>query len=104
MKRTVGYVIGLAVLFCTGVAGKAGAQVCTNTPLPEVSAAIIPANGFPLYYDDANALALTPCLDPSAAGFCGGPAGLVVPNPAAPVAFPGNFPAEFFYARAVATM
>src|SRR5262245_36875760 len=36
MKRTVGYVIGLAVLLCTGVAGNARAQVaCTNTPLPE---------------------------------------------------------------------
>src|SRR5215475_7993993 len=104
MRRMVGHVIGLAVLLCTGVAGKAGAQVCTNTPLPEVSAAIIPANGFPLYYDDANALALTPCLDPAAAGFCGGPAAIVLPNPAGAVTFPGNFPVEFPYFGATATM
>src|SRR5436309_2492981 len=89
MKRIARSVIGLMVLLGAGAAGDARAQVCTNTPLPEVSAAVIPANGFPLYYDDANGLALTPCLDPAAAGFCGGVAGVPVPNPAAAIAFPG---------------
>src|SRR6266850_2640866 len=91
MKAIARSVIGLVVLLGAGAAGNARAQVCTNTPLPEVSAAVIPANGFPLYYDDANALALTPCLDPAATGFCGGPAVIVVPNPAQPIAFPGDF-------------
>ena len=104
MKAIARSVIGLVVLLGATVAGDARAQVCTNTPLPEVSAAVIPANGFALYYDDANGLALTPCLDPAAAGFCGGVAGVPVPNPAAAVAFPGNFPAEFPYFSAVATM
>ena len=104
MKTIARSVIGLMALLGAGVAGDARAQVCTNTPLPEVSAAVIPANGFALYYDDANGLALTPCLDPAAAGFCGGVAGVPVPNPAAAVAFPGNFPAEFPYFSAVATM
>ena len=49
MKAIAKSVIGLAVLLGAGVAGDARAQVCTNTPLPEVSAAVIPANGFPLY-------------------------------------------------------
>jgi cysteine-rich repeat protein len=104
MRRIARSVIGLMVLLGAGVASDARAQVCTNTPLPEVSAAVIPANGFPLYYDDANALALTPCLDPAVAGFCGGPAAIVVPNPALPIAFPGNFPVEFPYFSAISTM
>src|SRR5213593_4751405 len=92
------------VLLCAAVAGDAGAQ-CTLTPLPAAGVgAVNPANGFPLYYDGDDALALTPCLDPAAAGFCGGPAVIVVPNPAAPVAFPANFPVEFPYFNATATM
>ena len=104
MKAIARSVIGLVVLLGATVAGDARAQVCTNTPLPEVSTAIIPATGFPLYYDGANGLALTPCLDPAATGFCGGPAVIVVPNPANPIAFPGNFPDEFPYFDATATM
>ncbi|TMB57148.1 MAG: hypothetical protein E6J56_05250, partial [Deltaproteobacteria bacterium] len=86
----------LLVLAC--LAGNARAQVCTNGPLPEVSATIIPANGFPLYYVDSNGLALQPCLN--LAG-CGALAG-TLPNPLAPISFPANFPPESFYARAVA--
>src|SRR5256885_4382104 len=98
MKSTAKYMIGLVALLCAGVAGNARAQVCTNGPLPEVSTAIIPANGFPLYYVDANGLALQPCLN--LAG-CGALAG-TLPNPLAPISFPANFPPEAFYARAVA--
>src|SRR5437867_2019901 len=104
MKAIARSVIGLMALLGAGVAGDARAQVCTNTPLPEVSTAVIPANGFPLYYAGADALALTPCLGPAAAGFCGGPAAIVVPVPARPIAFPGNFPVEFPYFGATATM
>src|SRR5438552_18185828 len=104
MKTIARSVIGLMALLGAGVAGDARTQMCTNTPLPEVSAAVIPANGFPLYYDGADGLALTPCLDPTATGFCGGPAAIVVPNPALPIAFPGNFPVEFPYFSAISTM
>src|SRR5437870_12664722 len=100
MKPTAKYVIGLVALLCAGVAGNARAQVCTNGPLPELSAAIIPANGFPLYYVDANGLALQPCLN--LAG-CGALAA-TLPNPLAPISFPANFPPESFYARAVAKL
>src|SRR5262249_36775807 len=58
-----------------------------------------PANGFPTYYQDSTALALAPCLD----AVCGGAAfPTTLPNPALPVSFPANFPAEFFYSRAIA--
>src|SRR5207237_1035185 len=71
-----------------------------HAALPEVMAAIIHANGFPLYYVDANGLALQPCLN--LAG-CGALAASL-PNPLAPISFPANFPAEAFYARAVAKL
>src|SRR5207249_2342423 len=99
MKPIARYVTGVMVLLCAVVAGNARAQVC-NAPLPEVSTAIIPANGFPLYYVDANGLALQPCLN--LAG-CGALAG-TLPNPLAPISFPANFPPESFYARAVAKL
>src|SRR5207253_5714998 len=95
MESMTRYVIGLVALLCVGVAGNARAQVC-NTPLPEVSPAIIPGNGFPLYYVDANGLALQPCLD--LAG-CGALAA-TLPNPLAPISFPANFPPEASDARA----
>src|SRR5262245_49291086 len=88
----------VALLLFACLAGTARAQVCTNGPLPEVSTAVIPANGFPLYYVDSSGLALQPCL--SLAG-CGALAG-TLPNPLAPISFPTNFPPESFYARAVA--
>src|SRR5207249_2509868 len=97
MKPIARYVTGVMVLLCAVVAGNARAQVC-NAPLPEVSAAIIPANGFPLYYVDASGLALQPCLN--LAG-CGALAA-TLPNPLAPISFQANFPPESFYARAVA--
>src|SRR5262245_8250946 len=56
---------------------------------------IEPTNGFPAYYVDTSGLGLEACLDPTS-GLC-----LItpvdLPNPAAPVSFPGNFPEEFFY-------
>jgi len=53
-----------------------------------------PNHGFPLYYQDSTLLALQPCLDLAC-----DPA-LAVPNPAAPVSFPDNFPSEFLPAAA----
>ena len=59
---------------------------------------IDPANGFPLYYQDSKNLALEHCLDTTC------DPNLPVPDPSLPVSFPDNFPAEFFYHRAVANM
>src|SRR2546425_1474186 len=60
---------------------------------------IDPVHGFPKYYQDSTGLALQPCLD----AVCGG-VGFALPNPALPLSFPGNFPVEVFYSRAIAKM
>lgn len=54
-----------------------------------------PVNGFPLWYQDGSGMALAPCLDPSPA-----PCILLADatfDPLLPIAFPTNFPSEFFY-------
>ena len=84
----------LAALLQLG--GVAHAQQCT-VPLVAFGP-IDPSHGFPKYYLDSNNLALQPCLD-----FGCDPA-LGLPNPSSPVAFPDNFPPEFFYQRAIADM
>src|SRR5881628_125009 len=95
MKSRARSVIALAVLLSAGVAGKASAQ-CTNTPLPAAGIGPVnPANGYPRYYVDASGLALGPCLDPTT-GLCL-VAAADLPNPLAPVSFPGNFFDEWFY-------
>jgi len=94
MRSPLAFVALLASLAVP--AGAVHAAPCV-THLREVGP-IDPANGFPKYYIDANGIALQPCLD-----FVCDPA-LAVPDPLQPVAFPGNFPVEFFYNRAIATI
>src|SRR5258705_715114 len=103
MKAIARSVIGLVVLLGAAVVGDARAQVCTNTPLPAAGIGPVdPANGFPRFYDDDAAVAVVPCLDPNPVGPCGG--AVVLPRPASPLAFPANFPEEFPYWSATATM
>jgi hypothetical protein len=54
-----------------------------------------PAHGFPAWYADNTGRRLEACVD-HLNPLCGIPVD-EVPNPSAPVAFPNNFPAEFFY-------
>jgi Fibronectin type III domain len=54
-----------------------------------------PAFGFPSWYQDKTGLRLEACVD-HLNPLCGIPVA-EVPNPSAPVSFPGNFPGEFFY-------
>jgi hypothetical protein len=61
---------------------------------------INPDNGFPLWYRDRPArnpasLTLEPCLDTS--GFCLFDPAVDLPNPAAALSFPDNFPEEIFW-------
>ena len=83
-------VLGLAGLAST--LAPAPALAATG---PDVSTAIDPANGFPLWYQDAGGTRLAPCLDAA------DPNCVVLADatfdPAKPLAFPGNFPSEFFY-------
>src|SRR5262249_21697264 len=65
--------------------------------------AVDPANGMPKWYlDKVGGLQLAPCLDVGPADPCGLAAAGAIPNPALPISFPGNFPAEVFYNRATA--
>src|SRR5215470_2004148 len=100
-KTMVRCVAGLAMLLCVAAAGTARAQ-CTNTPLPAAGIGPVnPANGYPRYYVDASGLALGPCFD--LGGLCVlTPADL--PNPLAPLSFPGTFPEEWFYSLGTAKM
>jgi hypothetical protein len=75
----------------------AQAQSTCALPLAAVGP-VDPGHGFPTYYRDSNDVALQPCLD-----FVCDPA-LALPDPTLPVLFPGNFPPEFFYSRAIAKL
>jgi hypothetical protein len=79
------------VLFAITSLGVARAYAAT----PAVSPATDPADGFPLWYQDANGVRLEACLDandPNCVVFAD--PGF---NPANPLVFPTNFPGEFFY-------
>ncbi len=91
--------IALAVIVC--VALSAGSAFAQAAGLAAVGA-VDPANGFPKWYIDNNGLQLAQCLDNNAADPCGLIAAGALPNPAAPVVFPTNFPNEVFYNRATA--
>ena len=95
IDRTKTAVILLAVIACVVVtAGWASAQQASG--LAAVGA-VDPANGYPKWYMDGNGLQLAQCLVQSAADPCGLAAAGAVPNPGAAISFPGNFPDEFFY-------
>ncbi len=91
---------GLAALAITaggvGFSSVAGA-VPTTAPPTQLAAVgpVSPDNGFPVWYRDSAGLSLGQCLDPKDP-LCGIVA-TSIPDPAAPVAFPGNFPTETFY-------
>src|SRR5262245_49725430 len=87
----------IAVVLLTG--SLAYAQQVFSSPQPTAVGAVNPANGFPKWYIDSNGLQLAPCLTAGAADPCGLIAGAALPAPANAIAFPANFPAEFFYAR-----
>ena len=71
------------------------------TPVPDVSHDVDPSNGFPLWYQDSTGVRLAPCLDITDSSCV--LAGDASYDPARPLAFPGNFPEEFFYAQAQST-
>lgn len=71
----------------------------SNVPSP-------PGNGFPLWYQDNNGLALDLCL-PNAAELAAGICLItpdILPNPTQPISFPTNFPDEAFYWNATNVM
>ncbi|MGY1704742.1 fibronectin type III domain-containing protein [Geodermatophilus sp. SYSU D00697] len=75
-------------------------QAATEITLPNPggltqAGPVNPAFGFPAWYQDSAGRRLEACIDHQDP-MCGIPVA-EVPNPSAPVSFPGNFPAEFFY-------
>ena len=86
----------VSVVLTAGLASAQNGQGLAAVGAPD------PAHGFPKWYIDRNGLQLAPCLDNNAADPCGLVAAGALPNPAAPVVFPTNFPNEVFYNRATA--
>jgi hypothetical protein len=91
----------ILVLAAGAVAIAAPAGLLTpNSAGPQGVVAVGPvnaSNGFPDWYRDTNGVDLMPCNDPQDK-YCGG--AVNAPDNTAPIAFPGNFPNEFFYQSA----
>src|SRR5215510_11121365 len=96
MKAFVRLLVLMSLAAGFGATPSVQAQ-CVVPPLSRVGP-VDPVHGFPQYYMDGTGLALAPCLN-----FTCDPA-LALPDPAAPVVFPTNFPDEFFYHRAIASL
>ncbi len=100
-RARVGIVLvaSLALIFVSTLVAVA---VVTTAPPAKLSAVgpVDPDNGFPTWYRDSNGLAVGQCTDPQDP-MCGVVA-TSIPDPAAPVVFPTNFPAETFYMLASA--
>src|SRR5437867_3376489 len=97
-RKAAGYL--RAVMVCVLLTGVwASAQQAAGL---SAGVGVDPANGYPKWYIDGNGLQLAPCLDTTVADPCGLLAGAAIPNPAAPISFPTNFPDEVFYLRLTA--
>src|SRR2546426_1513262 len=101
--------ISLALMACVVLAG--GSAFAQSAAGLAAVGAIRQASPLPRWYLDTNGLQLGQCLDtttpsdPCVLGIvAGSPAPNVLPNPAAPLAFPANFPGEFFYWRTTAVI
>lgn len=86
-----------------------GPDPAVNEVLPNGNPALVSvslANGFPIWYRDANGRKLALCLDPPvqiAPGVTVDPCELEQPFPGAPVSFPNNFGSEAMYWSAVSS-
>src|SRR6266571_98765 len=87
----------LAVMVCVILTG--GWAYAQQAAGLSAVGSVDPANGYPKWYIDGNGLQLAPCLDVAPADPCGLILAGAIPNPAAPIVFPTNFPDEFFYER-----
>jgi hypothetical protein len=89
-------VIALILPLALATAAGAADQNTLKNPGGLVQAGPVnPAHGFPAWYEDSSGRRLEACYDHQDA-LCGIPVD-EVPNPSAPVSYPDNWPAEFFY-------
>ncbi|SFK70555.1 fibronectin type III domain-containing protein [Geodermatophilus ruber] len=96
-RRLVVPVAALALLpMALAPTSQAATEVTVKNPGGLAQAGPVnPAHGFPAWYEDSTGRRLEACIDHQDP-LCGIPVA-EVPNPSAPVAFPSNWPAEFFY-------
>lgn len=104
-SRRVPTVIAAVLVMLTLVAQAAQAvtQVTVNSTVALKAVGPTSAvHGFPSWYQDSTGTRLEPCLDGDnpECGFLPGD----IPDPDAPIAFPDNFPEEFFYFLAGSTL
>jgi hypothetical protein len=108
MKKSltrVALTLGVSVTALLPMAGTASAVAITpGTPRAGklVQAGPLAEHGFPSWYRDSTGVRLEPCLTFDDQ-LCPVPAG-EVPDPESPISYPGNFPGEFFYQLAGATL
>ena len=92
-KTGILFIAVMAVLLMVIAAAPASAVLQAAGPISTV-------HGFPTYYQDTTGLAIQLCLGVNADGTGLGDPNCVLgagENPALPIAFPNNFPAEAFY-------
>lgn len=97
-RRPLVVLVLAALLLPLGLAtsSQAATTITVKNPGGLVQAGpVSTTNGFPVWYQDSAGRRLELCTD-AGDPLCGIPAD-EVPNPAAPVSFPGNFPGESFY-------
>jgi hypothetical protein len=89
-------VAALALPLSLATSSVAAQEITVRNPGHLVKAGPVnPAHGFPAWYEDSAGRRLEPCIDHQNP-LCDIPVDHV-PNPSAPVSFPGNFPSEVFY-------
>src|SRR5262245_21414622 len=97
-RRSMGFLNRIPVILVLAACGLGASEANAQQAQGLASVGPVnPGNGYPQYYQDRTGVALAPCLDNTTPGdFCE-IAASGVPNPAAPIVFPTNFPDEFFY-------
>jgi Fibronectin type III domain len=89
-------VAALVVPVTLATSSVAAQEITVRNPGHLVKAGPVnPAHGFPSWYEDSTGRRLEPCIDHQDP-LCDIPVDHV-PNPSAPMSFPGNFPSEVFY-------
>jgi hypothetical protein len=95
-RRALAVLAVAALPLSLATTSQAANEITVRNPGGLVEAGPVnPAHGYPAWYEDKAGTRLEPCLD-FTNPMCNIPAD-EVPNPSAPVSFPDNFPAEFFY-------
>jgi hypothetical protein len=101
-RKSVVILASLALVGTTGVAFGAVGPPGVNGPGLAAVGPINPTDGFPVWYQDKAGLRVESCgiwaVDP----MC--PAVAPLPDPASPVAFPGNYPVEGFFMLSTALL